>query len=401
MIPDQRFLRNKLTNHIRSLEEEMFWLLEKLVLIQSGTHNKAGVDLMAESVARVLCGIPLSTKILPMKECGNMVLAGNSKAAREKSVLLVGHMDTVFPEDSLFNHYREDRLKAFGPGVMDMKGGLVVGIFALKALSSLGLLDDIPVTVFFNSEEEIGSPYSRELIEELADKSKAAFVLEGGGLESQVVVGRKGKIGLDLSVMGRAGHAGCAGQDKPSAVLEAAHKTIALEALNRPPEILVNVGLISGGMGPNSIAENASLGVDVRFTRSEDEQMLMDKIRKISETSTVCGTVSRLRISSSRPPMKTDDRIEALFRVALETSREFGLPFARETRGGVSDANFIAARGVSVLDGLGPCGDLDHSDQEYIVKKTMVERTILLAGCLLETGLWTGRDYSERTTRTW
>ena len=375
---------NKIINHVKLLEGDMFALLEKLVLIQSGTHNKAGVDFMAESIGSILSGIPLSTEILPMKECGNMVLAGNIKAAKEKFILLLGHMDTVFPEDTGFNYYREDRTKAYGPGVMDMKGGLVVGIFALKTLSDLGLLDDIPVTIFFNSEEEIGSPFSRKLIEEQAAKSKAVFVLEGGGLESQVVVGRKGKIGFDLLISGASGHAGSAGIDKPSAILEAAHKTIALEGLNNPPDILVNVGLINGGMGPNSIAENARLGVDVRFTRTEDEIMLTDRINNISSTNIISGTSTEYRIGSGRPAMDSNHRIEALYKVSLETSRKFGLPLGREIRGGVSDANFIDAMGVPVLDGLGPCGDLDHSDQEYIIKKTMVERTILLVGCMLE-----------------
>ena len=378
------FMIKKLKSHVKSLEKEMFGLLERLVLIQSGTHNKAGVDDMAEYIAWILSEIPLSTRILPMKECGNMVLAVNRQAENKNSILLMGHMDTVFPEQTAFKHYREDQFKAYGPGVLDMKGGLVTGIFALKVLSDLGFLDVIPVTVFFNSEEEIGSPYSRELITELALKSRAAFVLEGGGLDSQVVTGRKGKTGFDIFISGKAGHAGCAGPDKPSAVLEAAYKTIALEELNRPPHILINVGLIHGGIGPNSVAESARLGVDVRFTHKEDGKRLIDKIRKITEKNFVRGTASELRICSSRPPMDTDHRIEELYHVALETSRKYGLSLGRETRGGVSDANYIAAVNVPVLDGLGPCGDMDHSDREYIVKKTMVERTILLAGCLLE-----------------
>ncbi len=378
--------RDKLAIHVQSLEKEMFRLLEKLVLIQSGTYNKPGVDLMAETLSRVLSDIPLTTQILPMQECGNMILARTGKAVEQKPVLLVGHMDTVFPEDTGFKCYREDQAKAYGPGVMDMKGGLVVGIYALKALSGLGLLKDMPVTVFFNSEEEIGSPFSRKFIEKEAIKSKAAFVLEGGGLESQVVVGRKGKIGFDLSVMGRAGHAGCAGPDKPSAILEAAHKIIALEGLNRPPDILVNAGLIKGGMGPNSIAEHACLGVDVRFTRPEDEEKIFDEIKKIAGRNNISGTSSEIRISSSRPPMITHARIENLYSLVLETSQKYGVPIGRETRGGVSDANFIAALGVPVLDGLGPCGDMDHSDREYIIRKTMIERTVLLAASLFEAG---------------
>ena len=199
-------------------------------------------------------------------------------------------------------------------------------------------------------------------------------------------MGRKGKIGFELLVSGRSGHAGSAGLDKPSAILEAAHKVIALEGLNSPPDILVNVGLMSGGMGPNSIAPDASLGVDVRFNRPRDEQRIFDEIKRISSENNIRGTSSEIRISSSRPPMAPNAGIESLYSLVLENSRRYGLPLGRETRGGVSDANFIAALGVPVLDGLGPCGDLDHSENEYIIKKTMIERTVLLAASLFEAG---------------
>ncbi len=379
-----RIMKKDLIRHISSLEKDMFQLLRQLVLIQSGTYNKSGIDRVAEIVSSFLSDASMNVELLKMPECGNMIRAWSSKADFQKPILLVGHMDTVFPHDTGFKHYHEDETRAYGPGVMDMKGGLVVGIFALKALSDLGFLEDVPVSLFFNSEEEIGSPYSRQFIEDMAARSRAAFVLEGGGLRSEVVVGRKGKIGLDLQVSGRAGHAGGAGLDKPSAVLEAAHKVIALERLNHPPDILVNVGQISGGMGPNSIAEHARLGVDVRFNRPEDEKVLLGWIEQIASASAVPETSSEIIITSSRPPMRTEAKIIKLYEFVLNVSRKYDVPMGSETRGGVSDANFIAAMGVPVLDGLGPCGDLDHSDQEYIIKKSMVERVILLAGSLLE-----------------
>ncbi|MFP4325753.1 MAG: M20 family metallopeptidase [Desulfonatronovibrio sp.] len=379
-------MNTQLVTHIKALEKQMFGLLESLVLIQSGTHNKAGVDLMAERVTKALSEVPLNAEIVPMENCGNMVRARSHSTCAQKPILLLGHMDTVFPEDTEFNFYREDKFKVYGPGVMDMKGGLVTGIFALKALSELGLLSDLPVSVFFNSEEEIGSPYSRKLIEKQALKSKACFVLEGGGLGGQVAVGRKGKIGLDFIISGKAGHAGAAGLDKPSAVLEAAHKIIALEGLNRPDDILVNVGQMSGGIGPNSVAEQAILTVDIRFSRPEDERMLFNQVKEIAAENTVPGTSSQIRLNSGRPPMRTDERIEALYQAVSKAAQKYGVPLAREVRGGVSDANFVAAMGTPVLDGLGPCGDMDHSDKEYIIRKSMVERTVLVAGSILEAG---------------
>lgn len=379
-------MNNQLINHVKSLEKEMFGLLESLVLIQSGTNNKAGVDLMAERVSKALSEVPLTAEIVPMKDCGNMVRAWSHSRSAQKPVLLLGHMDTVFPENTEFNFYREDQFKAYGPGVMDMKGGLVAGIFALKSLSQLGLLSDLPVSVFFNSEEETGSLYSRKMIEKQALASKACFVMEGGGLGGQVAVGRKGKIGLNLIISGKAGHAGAAGIDKPSAVLEAAYKIIALEGLNRPGDILVNVGQVRGGIGPNSVAEQACLSVDIRFSRPEDERMIFSQVEDIAGANTVSGTSSHIRLNSGRPPMRTDERIERLYSAVSKVAQTYKVPLSREVRGGVSDANFVAAMGTPVLDGLGPCGDMDHSDKEFIIRKSLVERTVLVAGSILEAG---------------
>ncbi|WP_198145911.1 M20/M25/M40 family metallo-hydrolase [Desulfonatronovibrio magnus] len=375
---------NNLTAHIQGLQDEMFSLLEKLVLIQSGTGNKSGIDRMADLLEKILAGISLNTEILPMQGCGNMLSAWTDKALEAPHFLLVGHMDTVFPFDSPFNFYREDDVHAYGPGVMDMKGGLVVGIFALKALSDMGLLKDIPVKIFFNSDEEIGSPYSKAIIEKEAVDCKAAFVLEGGGLGSEVVVARKGKIGLKVVLSGQAGHAGAAGIDKPSALLEAAHKIIALENLNSPPDILINVGAAHGGMVPNAIAEKAELLIDIRYAKPQDEQQIIEAVDKICEQSVVHGVTGKYNIVSNRPPMKLNILNEALYVLVKKVAEKYSLPIGSETRGGVSDANFIAAMSIPVLDGLGPCGDLDHSDKEYIIKETMGQRTLLLAGSLLD-----------------
>ncbi len=143
-------------------------------------------------------------------------------------------MDTVFAADTDFTAYREDDTQAYGPGVIDMKGGLVAGIFALKALSAVDLLKRIPLVFVFNSDEEVGSRRSLALIRKEARKSACAFVLEAGGLNGEVVTARKGNLSATLIVNGRAGHAAFAGADKASAILEMAYKTLAIEALNDP-----------------------------------------------------------------------------------------------------------------------------------------------------------------------
>lgn len=365
------------------MQTEMFALLEKLVLIQSGSQNKPGLDLMAETLCPLLKDLGLGAEILPMKSCGNMVRAWNQSSLENRGILLMGHMDTVFPKDSEFNWYKDQGEIVRGPGVMDMKGGLVTGVFALKALQQLGILDEIPVKVLFNSDEEIGSPNSRKLIEDQARECKAAFVLEGGGLDGQVAVGRKGKMGFELKLEGRAGHAGAAGQDKSSAVLEAAHKIIALEGLNRHPGLLVNAGVVSGGSVPNAVAREAVIKVDFRYDHPEDESSLKKMMAEIMADSNVPGVTARLETVSSRPAMPATSGIKSLYSLVAGVASRCSQKISPEFRGGVSDANFIAAMNIPVLDGMGPCGDMDHSHEEYIIRQSLPDRALLLASSLL------------------
>ncbi len=375
----------KIAEDIYFRQQEMLDLLRQLVLIQSGSHNKEGLDRMAETMAGILAGTGMDSRVVPFTHCGNMVIARTPKAGEQKGLLLVGHMDTVFAADTSFDWFQEDETCAYGPGVLDMKGGLVVGVFALKALARFGMLQDLAVTFLCNSDEEVGSPYSRGLIEELSQKSKMALVLEGGGLDGELVVGRKGKIGLQVQVWGQGGHAGnFSGSAKPSAVMEAAHKVLSLEELNSPPGIQVNVGRVQGGTRPNCIPEKALLEVDIRYQDAGEEKVLQDRIQSILKTSQVPGTSCTWEVVSSRPPMPRGKQGEALYALAREAAGELGIAIGREVRGGVSDANFIAALGLPVLDGLGPVGDHDHSPSEYILKNSLTQRCALTAACILK-----------------
>ena len=185
----------------------MLVLLKRLVLIQSGSYNKNGIDLVVGVIKDVLMEPAIAVQEIPQNVHGNILLASTPAAGDRENILLVGHTDTVFPQDTTFNWWREDQENVYGPGVIDMKGGLVAGIYALKALHAQKLLDDIPLRFIFNPDEEIGSPCSRDLIISEARKSVMAFVLECGGLTGEVVTGRKGRIGVKLEAFGKAGHA--------------------------------------------------------------------------------------------------------------------------------------------------------------------------------------------------
>jgi glutamate carboxypeptidase len=379
-------MHDAILSYLEPRRRQALDLLRRLVEIQSGSRNKPGLDRMAVDVADVLGGILPEVRVLPFTDHGDMVQGMTLPAARgEKGIVLVGHMDTVFPADTSFTAFREDEERCFGPGVYDMKGGLVVAIHALQALSHLGLLQEIPVTVLCNSDEEIGSPASRPWIEEQAKGALAALVFEGGGTNSEVVTGRKGRLGMHLTVRGRAGHAAKGGA-KASAILELAHKIIALEGLNDGHEITLNVGQVNGGIGPNTVPELATAALDARFLTPDGQQRLEQSLARIAAKENVGGTSTTLSVQSGRPAMPQSEGNRRLWGIAREQAHLLGYDLPEELRSGVSDANFIAGLGVPVLDGLGPVGDLDHSDLEFILKDSLCSRAALTAATI--TAIW-------------
>lgn len=379
-------MHDQITAYLAGRETEAIDLLHRLVQIQSGSANKPGLDHMARSMAEILREMLPDVRVLSCTEHGDMVQGGTSSFTSglgNPRFALVGHMDTVFPPDTSFTAFRRDGQRCFGPGVYDMKGGLVAGVFALKALHHLGELERIPVTFLCNSDEEIGSPASRSWIEEQTSDCAAALVLEGGGRNREVVTGRKGRLGFQATVRGRAGHAAKGGH-KASAVLELAHMILALESLNDDPEITVNVGRIEGGIGPNTIPDLALAQIDARFLSPQGQARLEERIKDLLSKSVISGTTRSAETTSGRPAMPPSPANRELYKLAREQARLFGYDLPEELRFGVSDANFIAGRGVPVLDGLGPVGDMDHSDQEFILTASLMERAALVAAILLE-----------------
>ncbi len=377
-----------LTEH----ESEMFDLLRELVCIQSGTGNKPGVDLVGKAICRALDGLPLTCSTIRQDRFGDHLVFSTPAAKSRKgklNILITGHMDTVFPKETDFNGYREDEHKVYGPGVIDMKGGLVVTIFAVKALAASGHLADLPIVLFFNSDEEMGSPTSIPVLQELAGCSKAALVTECGGLRGEVVTGRRGKRGYRVEVRGRAGHAAFAGRSKASSILELAHKTIALEALNDSKSgLVVNVGKVEGGIGANTVAAHATALIDTRYYSEADGVSLQREIELLCNKSVVEGTTTALSITNERPGMKPSNRNKKLFRIFKDQADLLNIPLLEEFRPGVSDANTLAGTGLAVLDGLGPVGEYDHSSNEYMIKESLPQRCRLLAASILNlTGL--------------
>ncbi len=331
----------EITSYLGSHVQAMFTLLEELVCIQSHSLNKAGVDAVGRAVKKSLAGLPLSCTRHSQRKHGDHLVfatqaAEQNQGTGKKNILITGHMDTVFPEDSPFNWYRDEEDRVQGPGVIDMKGGLVVTIFAIKALHAAGLLEKMPLMLLFNSDEEIGSPSSTPLIKDLAASCCCGLVTECGGMQGEVVVGRRGKRGYRLQVHGRAGHAAFAGQDKASAIIGLAHNILSMEALNDPEAgTVVNVGTVRGGIGPNTVPESAEAEIDSRYMSEEAGRILQEKLTEIAASTSVPGVSADLNVTHDRPLMKDSPANLELFRLFADVAKELNIPLQSEFRSGV------------------------------------------------------------------
>jgi glutamate carboxypeptidase len=272
-----------------------------------------------------------------------------------------------------------------------MKGGLLSGLYALRALRSTrgggAPAEWLPferLTFVVNPDEEIGSPSSTPHIQEAARDATVAFVLESARENGDIVSARKGIADFRLTVVGRAAHAGVEPEKGRSATLEAAHKTVALAALNgRWPGVTVNVGAIHGGTRPNIVADSCTLNVDVRATSANTLDEVEAAIRAIAEHATVPDTTCQIERIAHWPPMEKTPATAALAELAISLAGRIGFELRDAATGGASDANTTSGMGVPSLDGLGPVGGADHAPGEYLEVDSIVPRTTLFAALLL------------------
>ena len=354
---------------------EMLALLEQLVNIDSGTGQATGIEAILDILEPQFQRLGLATRRHPSPVGPHLVAAGS----REPQVLLMGHIDTVFPAGTAAGRpFRMKDGRAYGPGVMDMKAGIVVMLYVLKLLAEAGQQHQ-HARVIINADEEISSIHSRALIQEHARRCRAAFVFEPSRSMAEVITSRKGVGDITISVKGRAAHAGAAPQDGLSAIQELARIVLALHALTDLDRGLsVNVGVIAGGTARNVIAEQATARVDLRFATKADGEALVQRIREVCVPSRP-GYQVEVQGGITRPPLERRPDIVALFEHVREAGRSLGLELVETSSGGVSDANLIADAGVPVIDSIGPVGANAHSDDEYLEVDSIVPRAALAA----------------------
>jgi glutamate carboxypeptidase len=265
-----------------------------------------------------------------------------------------------------------------------MKGGLAVIVYALKTLKHVGLLKDLPISVIFNSDEEVGSQTSRRLFEHEREKALICLVTECAGINDEIVISRNGKLGARIKSHGKARHVGFGTHEKSSAILEIAHKIIALEDLNNTvPDFSLNIGKIEGGLGPATIPSEATGYIDMRWRDDAHKDIILKKIEEIMAFNHQSDCSSAFEILNSRPAMPYTGRNSDLIELVKQTAGELGQKIATEHRRGTSDANFFGSFNIPTLDGLGPLSDHDHTENEYIRISSLFQRTLLLVHIII------------------
>ncbi len=378
-----------LFEQVASKEEEMLKELEQLVNIDSGSYTKEGIDKIITKYEEIYTGLGFETNIKENKENGNNLIARRS-GELAGNWLFLGHVDTVFPEGTAAERpFKLDKEsdKAYGPGVCDMKSGVVILKTVLETLiTSDTKLPDL--VVLLNGDEEIGSPTSRELIEDAGREATTCFVLEPGRQNGDMVIARKGAGIYELIVSGRAAHAGSNHQDGISAIEELTYKIQDVHKLTDYEQgITLNVGKIAGGERPNIVADNARAEIDLRITEPEQAEEIDKKLREIAAKEYLSGAKTLLKGGLNRPPMEKSQESERIFNIFVEVGKSLGIDLEEKLTGGASDGNFVSGLGVPTLDALGAVGGGNHSDQEYIELSTLVRRAQILAGGLTKLAL--------------
>ena len=364
--------------------------LAELVAIPSGVGDAVGVARVAEALAAPFRDLGAAVELRSDGPAGPTLVAQLTGARPGRRLALIGHLDTVGAPDDPAPRLDVRDGRAWGMGSVDMKGGLLLAVHALQAIRVVaGGLPFGEVLVIDGPDEEIGSPVGSVAMRELVPGCDAALVLEPGRPSGALVVARKGMLQARVRVTGRAAHAGVEPDKGRSALLAAAHATIALHALSgtvggAAGGVTVNVGTMHGGTRPNVVPAEATLELDLRATTVTAMDSAIAAIRAVCAAPAVPDVTMDLTIATSFPPMERLPSTDAMLARVAGVASMLGLSPGAVATGGASDANTIAGLGVPVLDGLGPIGGGMHGPDEHIELAALPDRVALLAGAILE-----------------
>jgi len=380
-------MKERVFRFIDAHREEMLALWQEMVNMESGSQDKQGIDAVARKFQEVLTGEGAATRIVEMEKAGNMLVAEIGAGRSQKPVLFMGHMDTVFAKGTVAQRpFSIKDGKAYGPGVLDMKGGIVAAIYAVKALNSAGY-DSRPLKMILAGDEEIAHVNSNaaEIFMAEAKGALAAFNCETGFVDDAIVVGRKGTAVFELEVKGVAVHAGNEPENGRSAILEIAHKVIDIQKLTDWDKgTTFNVGVIQGGTVPNAVPGYAKIIVDVRYLEPALLPDIRSQLEEAAARTYVQDTTTTLTEIPGIAPMKTTEGVKELFAIVKKTYEEngWGSPYGKLVGGG-SDSAYSVLAGVPTVCAMGVKGGRNHSPEEFAIVETLFERAKLLAACTL------------------
>ena len=380
-------MQQKISDFIDGHREEMLSLWQELVNMESGSGNKAGIDAVSSRLQQVLDGEGAITRVAEMAKAGNMLIGEVGAGRGKPAVLFMGHMDTVFSLGTVAKRpFTIKEGTAYGPGALDMKGGIVAFLYAIKALNAAGY-ETRPLKVLLAGDEEIAHANSNaaDVFMTEARGAVAAFNCETGFVDDAIVTGRKGSALFSLEVKGVAVHAGNEPENGRSAILEIAHKIIDIQNLtNWETGTTFNVGTIEGGTVPNAVPGHAKIVIDIRYLDPALMPDIQCQLEAIAAKTYVQGTTTTLTQAPGIPPMQTTDVGKKLFELVKKTYAELGIgtPY-RKLVGGGSDSAYSVIAGVPTVCAMGVKGGRNHSPEEFAVVETLFERAKLLAACTI------------------
>ena len=375
--------RARLLDWLGGQQQAMQDLLNRIVDIDSGSRDEAGILAVAQALRERLEAAGVAVRFEDVPGYGVLLhadVAGpdGDGPAEGAPIYLMGHMDTVFPAGTVARRpFRVEEGRAYGPGVADMKSGLVLNVFVAEAFARCGGLK-APLKLFFSCDEEIGSPATRQTIMDTVRGARAVFNAEPGRVSGNLVTSRKGSMAVEFEVQGVAAHAGINHAAGASALEAMARKLLALHALTDPATgTTTNVGVLQGGIVPNMVAPHAKAELDVRYTAQTDPDALMERIRAIVEEESVPRTQGRVTaVRRTLPMAPTPDALLQLYRRGAQS---LGFDVQGEFTGGAADSGLTASVGVPTLCATGPVGGHPHTEREYCELATFVPRAQAVA----------------------
>ena len=371
-------------HYFKSRQGEMVNLLKKIVSLESPTSDKSAVDVCSAFLAKEFQKSGAKVTRYPFKDIGDLYLAEYPRLKpkeRKEQILILTHIDTVWPVGKIKEMpFYISGNKVFGPGVLDMKSGLVMAISSLRAIHELNIEPKKKIAVFINSAEEVGSEAAKEMIQKLAKRSSCVLCLEpslpGGALKNQ----RKGRLVIRLDTKGKSSHAG--NPDEGINAVEELMAQLKVALRLKSKAITVNIGIIEGGERINIVPDSASAHLDIRFWNSTQKTKIINSLKQLQPT--LKGAKVRYSVQSYLPPLEKTKASDKLFAQIADIATSMNIQLEAGKSGGGSDASIAANTGVATLDGLGPDGAGIHAEDEHLLLSSLIERAALLTELLCQ-----------------